>query len=126
MKHALATLLLVLGSSTLSAKEYFNAQFDDQGTRGIRIENSSVLPKIVYARFLIPGLDPEALRNSGTKYTVAPKSAITYYLPEGTRVVSTDGVYWDNPTPSTPEEKVITTIQADTVVTVSVKEFNFN
>ena len=126
MKHVVTTLLLVLGSSTLSAAEYFNSQFDRQDTSGIRIENTSLLPTTIYARFLIPGLDSKSLRNTGTKYTIGPKSAVTYYLPPGTDVVSTDGVYWDNPSPSTPEEKSVTSIQKNRIVTVPASEFDFD
>ena len=126
MRHFFPTLLLVLGSSILSANEYINTQFDDQDTSGIRIENTSFLPTTIYARFLIPGLDPRSLRNTGTKYTIGPKSAITYYLPPGTKVVSTDGVYWDNPTPSTPEEKTVTSVQKNKVITVLARDFDFD
>ena len=104
MRHPLL-LLLFLASQVSFAGSVVNKQFHDSSNEGITVYNESFYPITIYSRFLIPGLEPGALRNTGTKYTLNPRSEITYYLPSGTRVVATNGGYWDNPDPNFPDEK---------------------
>ena len=69
--------------------------------------------------------DEKEARNTGTKYTLLPKSTVTYYLPPGTSVIATDGVYWDNPDPSYPEERFILVTEANTLLEIAVDDLAF-
>ena len=107
MRFAWMAIVALLTLNAHSA-EYINSQFHDSESEGIVVANERLLPKTFYARFLIDGVEDEKeARNTGTKYTLLPKSTVTYYLPPGTSVIATDGVYWDNPDPSYPEERFI-------------------
>ena len=106
--------------------EYVNAQFHDSESEGFVVVNEGLLPKTFYARFLTDGMkDEKKARNTGTKYTLLPKSTITYYLPPGTSVIATDGVYWDNPEPSHPEERFILVTEADALLRITVDDLAF-
>ena len=106
--------------------EYVNAQFHDSESEGIVVANEGLLPKTFYARFLTDGVDDEKeARNTGTKYTLLPNSTVTYYLPPGTSVIATDGVYWDNPDPSYPEERFILVTEANTLLEITVDDLAF-
>ena len=124
MKYLPFVLLLCFGAANADYDKEVT-QFHDSIEEGIRVTNTSLLPKIIYARFLIPGLNEEELRNSGTKQTLYPQQDIVFYLPKGTQVVATDGVYWDNPEPTFPEEKSLVTIEEGSIIELSAKEFSF-
>ena len=118
-------LLLFLASQVSFAGSVVNQQFHDSSNEGITVYNESFYPVTIYSRFLIPGLQPEALRNTGTKYTVNPRSEITYYLPSGTRVVATNGVYWDSPDPNFPDEKELVKVASGSITKLPVRDFLF-
>lgn len=101
-----------------------NKQFHDSSNEGIPVYNESFYPITIYSRFLVPGLESEALRNTGTKYTVKPRSEITYYLPSGTRVVATDGVYWDSPDPNFPYEKELVKVVSGSITKLARETFS--
>lgn len=125
MRFAWAAMLVFLPLSGQSAK-YVNAQFHDSESEGIVVVNEGLLPKTFYARFLTDGAeDKKEARNTGTKYTLLPKSTVTYYLPPGTSVIATDGVYWDNPDPSYPEERLILVTEANTLLEITVDDLAF-
>ncbi len=125
MRFAWAAMLVFLPLSGQSA-EYVNAQFHDSESEGIVVVNEGLLPKTFYARFLTDGAeDKKEARNTGTKYTLLPKSTVTYYLPPGTSVIATDGVYWDNPDPSYPEERLILVTEANTLLEITVDDLAF-
>ena len=106
--------------------DYVNAQFHDSESEGFVVVNEGLLPKTFCARFLSDGVDDaKEARNTGTKYTLLPKSTITYYLPPGTSVIATDGVYWDNPEPSYPEERFILITEADALLRITVDDLAF-
>ena len=118
-------MLVLLPLSGHSA-EFVNAQFHDSESEGIVVANEGLLPKTFYARFLIDSVEDEKkARNTGTKYTLLPKSTVKYYLPPGTSVIATDGVYWDNPDPSYPEERFILVTEANTLVEIIVDDLAF-
>ena len=129
MKVMLSTTLLFLG---LLNANYVNADYDKEITQfhdsmeeGIRIKNNSLFSTVIYARFLIPGLNEKELRNSGTKQILYPRQEVVFFLPKGTKVVATDGVYWDNPKPNFPEEKLLVTIEEKNIIELSAKAFSF-
>ena len=124
MRHVFLIFLL-LASQVSCAGSVVNEQFHESSNEGITVYNESFYPITIYSRFLIPGLEPEALRNTGTKYTVKPRSKITYYLPSGTQVVATNGVYWDNPDPSYPDEKVLVQVASDSIIKLRARDFLF-
>ena len=116
--------ILALAISPLCAADTIvNRQFHSTSDEGITIVNRGLLPRTIFARFLIPGLAEDARRNTGTKYTINPQSEITYYLPAGTEVVATDGIYWDNPYPNFPDERAILTVTREKILRVSSDEF---
>lgn len=119
--------ILALAISPLCAADTIvNRQFHSTSDEGITIVNRGLLPRTIFARFLIPGLAEDARRNTGTKYTINPQSEITYYLPAGTEVVATDGIYWDNPYPNFPDERAILTVTRGKILRVSSDAFNFS
>lgn len=118
-------IFLYLASQLSFAGSIVNEQFHDSSNEGITVYNESFYPVTIYSRFLIPGLQPEALRNTGTKYTVNPRSEITYYLPSGTRVVATNGVYWDSPDPNFPDEKELVKVASGSITKLSARDFLF-
>ena len=118
-------IFLYLASQLSFAGSVVNEQFHDSSKEGITVYNESFYSVTIYSRFLIPGLQPEALRNTGTKYTVNPRSEITYYLPPGTRVVATNGVYWDSPDPNFPDEKELVKVASGSITKLSAKDFLF-
>ena len=124
MRYALLPFLY-LASQLSFAGSVVNEQFHHSSNEGITVYNESFYPVTIYSRFLIPGLESEALRNTGTKYTVNPRSEITYYLPSGTQVVATNGVYWDNPDPSYPDEKVLVQVASDSIIKLQARDFLF-
>jgi hypothetical protein len=124
MRHAFL-IFLFLASQVSFAGSVVNEQFHESSNEGITVYNESFYPITIYSRFLIPGLEPEALRNTGTKYTVYPRSEITYYLPSGARVVATNGAYWDSPDPSFPEEKELVKVVSGSITKLSAKAFLF-
>lgn len=124
MHFFLLTLLLVMSERSL-AESAINDQFHGSPSEGIRVYNDNLRPVTIYSRFLLPGLDQKALRNTGTKYTLKPGSDITYYLPAGTDVIATDGVYWDNPTPSSPEERHLVKVSSGSITKLSAQGFVF-
>ena len=118
-------LFLFLASQVSFAGSVVNEQFHDSSNEGITVYNESFYPVTIYSRFLLPGSKPEALRNTGTKYTVYPRSEITYYLPAGTRVVATNGVYWDNPDPNLPDEKELAKVVSGSITKLPARDFLF-
>ena len=118
-------LFLFLASQVSFTGSLVNEQFHDSSNEGITVYNESFYPVTIYSRFLIPGSKPEALRNTGTKYTVYPRSEITYYLPAGTRVVATNGVYWDNPDPNFPDEKELAKVVSGSITKLPARDFRF-
>jgi hypothetical protein len=118
-------MFLFLASQLSFAGSVVNEQFHDSSNEGITVYNESFYPVTIYSRFLIPGLQPKALRNTGTKYTVYPRSEITYYLPSGTRVVATNGVYWDSPDPNFPDEKELVKVASGSITKLSARDFIF-
>ena len=119
-------VLVVAVSLNANSAEYVNSQFHDSESEGIVVVNESLLSKTFYARFILDGEDDEReARNSGTKYTLWPKSTITYYLPPGTSVIATDGVYWDNPEPSYPEERFLLVTEANRLLEIAVGDLTF-
>ena len=125
MRFAWMAIVALLTLNAHSA-EYINSQFHDSESEGIVVANEGLLPKTFYARFLKDGVEDEKeARNTGTKYTLLPKSTVTYYLPPGTSVITTDGVYWDNPDPSYPEERFILVTEANTLVEITVDDLAF-
>jgi hypothetical protein len=87
MRFAWVAMVALLPLNAHSA-EYVNAQFHDSEPEGIVVANEGLLPKTFYARFLTDGVEDEKkARNTGTKYTLLPKSTVTYYLPPGTSVI---------------------------------------
>ena len=124
MRYALLPFLY-LASQLSFAGSVVNEQFHHSSNEGITVYNESFYPVTIYSRFLISGLESEALRNTGTKYTVNPRSEITYYLPSGTQVVATNGVYWDNPDPSYPDEKVLVQVASDSIIKLRARDFLF-
>jgi len=118
-------LVLALAISSFCAADItVNRQFHSASDEGITIVNNGLLPKTILARFLIPGLAEDARRNTGTKYTLNPQSEITYYLPAGTEVVATEGIYWDNPQPNFPDERFVLTVISGSITRVTTDEFN--
>ena len=116
--------ILALAISPLCAADTIvNRQFHSTSDEGITIVNRGLLPRTIFARFLIPGLAEDARRNTGTKYTINPQSEITFYLPAGTEVVATDGIYWDNPNPNFPDARAILTVTRGKILRVSSDEF---
>ena len=124
MRHAFL-LFLILAAQVSFAGSVVNEQFHDSSNEGITVYNESFYPITIYSRFLIPGLEPKALRNTGTKYTVNPRSEITYYLPSGTRVVATNGVYWDSPDPNFPDEKELVKVETGSITKLPARDFLF-
>ena len=124
MKYLLFVLLLFFGAANADYDKEVT-QFHDSIEEGLKVTNTSLLPKVIYARFLIPGLNEEELRNSGTRQTLYPNQEVVFYLPAGTRVVATDGIYWDNPQPTFPDEKLLVTIEEGSIIEMSAKEFSF-
>ena len=119
-------VLVVAVSLNADCAEYVNSQFHDSESEGIVVINEGLLPKTFYARFILESEDDEReARNSGTKYTLRPKSTITYYLPPDTSVIATDGVYWDNPEPSYPEERFILATEANRLLEIAVDDLAF-
>lgn len=118
-------LFLFLASQVSFAGSVVHEQFHESSNEGITVYNESFYPITIYSRFLIPGLEPEALRNTGTKYTVYPRSEITYYLPAGTLVVATNGVYWDNPDPNLPDEKELAKVVSGSITKLPARDFLF-
>ena len=119
-------VLVVAVSLNADCAEYVNSQFHDSESEGIVVINEGLLPKTFYARFILESEDDEReARNSGTKYTLRPKSTITYYLPPDTSVIATDGVYWDNPEPSYPEERFILATEANRLLEIAVGDLAF-
>jgi hypothetical protein len=119
-------VLVVAVSLNADCAEYVNSQFHDSESEGIVVLNEGLLPKTFYARFILESEDDEReARNSGTKYTLRPKSTITYYLPPDTSVIATDGVYWDNPEPSYPEERFILATEANRLLEIAVGDLAF-
>ena len=116
---------LFLASQVSFAGSVVNEQFHESSNEGITVYNESFYPITIYSRFLITGLESEALRNTGTKYTVYPRSEITYYLPAGTRVVATNGVYWDNPDPNFPDGKELAKVVSGSITKLPAKDFLF-
>ena len=120
-------LVLALAISSFCAADItVNRQFHSASDEGITIVNNGLLPKTILARFLIPGLAEDARRNTGTKYTLNPQSEITYYLPAGTEVVATEGIYWDNPEPNFPDERFVLTVTSGSITRVTTDEFSFS
>ena len=107
------------------ASSAVNRQFHVATTEGITIFNGGEVPVEIFSRSIIPGLPSKDLRNTGTRYTVMPKSDITYYLPAGTKVIATDGVYWDDPAPNDPDERIVLTVVEGDIAKVSATEFTF-
>ena len=124
MRHA-SLVFLYLASQVSFAGTVVNEQFHDSSNEGITVYNESFYPVTIYSRFLIPGLQPEALRNTGTKYTVSPRSEITYYLPSDTQVVATNGVYWDSPDPKFPDEKELVKVVSGSITRLPARDFLF-
>lgn len=124
MRHAFL-VFLYLASQVSFAGTVVNEQFHDSSNEGITVYNESFYPVTIYSRFLIPGLQPEALRNTGTKYTVSPRSEITYYLPSDTQVVATNGVYWDSPDPKFPDEKELVKVVSGSITRLPARDFLF-
>ena len=118
-------IVFYLVSQVSFAQTVLNKQFHDSSHEGITVYNESLYPITIYSRFLIPGLQPEALRNTGTKYTVNPRSEITYYLPSDTRVVATNGVYWDSPDPKFPDEKELVKVVSGSITKLRARDFLF-
>ena len=116
-------IFLYLASQLSFAGSVVNEQFHDSSNEGITVYNESFYPVTIYSRFLIPGLQPEALRNTGTKYTVSPRSEITYYLPSDTQVVATNGVYWDSPDPKFPYEKELVKVVSGSITRLPARDF---
>ena len=124
MRHAFL-VFLYLASQVSFAGTVVNEQFHDSSNEGITVYNESFYPVTIYSRFLIPGLQPEALRNTGTKFTVNPRSEITYYLPSDTQVVATNGVYWDSPDPKFPDEKELVKVVSGSITKLPARDFLF-
>ena len=124
MRHAFL-VFLYLASQVSFAGTVVNEQFHDSSNEGITVYNESFYPVTIYSRFLIPGLQPEALRNTGTKFTVNPRSEITYYLPSDTQVVATNGVYWDSPDPKFPDEKELVKVVSGSITRLPARDFLF-
>ena len=124
MRHA-SLVFLYLASQVSFAGTVVNEQFHDSSNEGITVYNESFYPVTIYSRFLIPGLQPEALRNTGTKFTVNPRSEITYYLPSDTQVVATNGVYWDSPDPKFPDEKELVKVVSGSITRLPARDFLF-
>ena len=118
--------LVVAFSLNADGAEYVNSQFHESESEGIVVVNEGLLPKTFYARFILDGeADEREARNSGTKYTLRPKSTITYYLPPGTSVIATDGVYWDNPEPSYPDQRFVLVTEANELLEIAVGDLAF-
>lgn len=124
MRHAFL-IFLFFASQVSFAGSVVNEQFHDSSNEGITVYNESFYPITIYSRFLIPGLQPKALRNTGTKYSVYPRSEITYYLPSGTRVVAANGVYWDSPDPNFPDEKELVKVVSGSITRLPARDFLF-
>ena len=124
MRHAFL-VFLYLASQVSFAGTVVNEQFHDSSNEGITVYNESFYPVTIYSRFLIPGLQPEALRNTGTKFTVNPRSEISYYLPSDTQVVATNGVYWDSPDPKFPDEKELVKVVSGSITRLPARDFLF-
>ena len=124
MRHAFL-IFLYLASQLSFAGSVVNEQFHESSNEGITVYNESFYPIPIYSLFLIPSLEPEALRNTGTKYTLYPRSEITYYLPSDTRVVATNGVYWDSPDPKFPDEKELVKVVSGSITKLSARDFLF-
>ena len=122
MRHAFL-VFLYLASQVSFAGTVVNEQFHDSSNEGITVYNESFYPVTIYSRFLIPGLQPEALRNTGTKFTLNPRSEITYYLPSDTQVVATNGVYWDSPDPKFPDEKELVKVVSGSITRLPARDF---
>ena len=123
MRSFIFTLALAI-SPLCAADTIVNRQFHSTSDEGITIVNRGLLPRTIFARFLIPGLAEDARRNTGTKYAINPQSEITYYLPAGTEVVATEGIYWDNPLPNFPDERFVLTVISGSITRVTADEFN--
>ncbi|MEP2735816.1 MAG: hypothetical protein ABJP34_05915 [Erythrobacter sp.] len=107
---AAATPVSVAAHSERDTGAKVNTQFLEErsGEESGRlvIRNTSILPRIVYARFQMP--DDPSNRNYGFYQTIAPLSSIAYDLPVGVRVFACDGKYWDN---YRPDEALAVTIE---------------
>ena len=124
MRYAFLIVLYLVSQLSFAAS-VVNEQFHDSSNEGITVYNESFYPVTIYSRFLIPGLQPEALRNTGTKFTLNPRSEITYYLPSDTQVVATNGVYWDSPDPKFPDEKELVKVVSGSITRLPVRDFLF-
>ena len=125
MRFAWISMVALLPLNAHSA-EYVNSQFHDSESEGVVVVNEGLLPTTFYARFIIDGKgNNRETRNTGTKYTLRPKSSITYYLPPGTSVIATDEVYWDNPEPSYPEERFVVATEANRLLEIAVGDLAF-
>lgn len=120
-----ALLLALSFAQTSVAESVVNREFHRSGNEGITVFNDGSLPVEIFSRFIIPGLSEKDRRNSGTRYTVMPNTDITYFLPAGTEVIATDGVYWDNPMPSAPQERALITVTSGAVTRIDASQFTF-
>lgn len=97
---ALASLTPVSAAARPTTQDvsYVNTQFvenDAEQERGrLVIENTSIFPRKVYARFELP--TQPGNRNNGFAQTIPPLSKVAYDLPLGVRVFACDGKYWDS------------------------------
>lgn len=98
-------------------------QFSQDRSAGLVISNNSGSSQTLYSRFIIPGQNAQQQRNSGTMQTLTPGQSITFYLPVGTQVIATDGIYWDNPHPSNPAEKFVTVIKENDIQFIASSHF---
>ena len=121
---ALAALTPVSAAAHSNAEKaaYVNTQFvaDDaeQESGRLLIENTSIFPRKVYARFQMPN-DPNN-RNYGFFQTIPPLTKIAYDLPLGVRVFACDGKYWDS---YRPDEALAVTITDAQTYRFSHSEF---
>ncbi|MEM7702683.1 MAG: hypothetical protein AAF251_12155 [Pseudomonadota bacterium] len=121
---ALASLTPVSAAAHSKAEKavYVNTQFVEsdaaQESGRLVIENTSVFPRKVYARFQMPN-DPNN-RNYGFFQTIPPLSKIAYDLPLGVRVFACDGKYWDD---YRPDEAYAVTIMEEATYRFTHREF---
>ena len=124
MKILLTALLLTtIGSCTIATKKI--TQFTENVNTGIVVTNTTKKKKTIYARFLIPGLRNADLRNSGTMQKLKPQQTVIIYLPTDTKIVATDGIYWDNPDPNYPKERHIATVKKNLLLELTASDFLF-
>ena len=90
--------------------------YDGDNLSTLTIQNWSIFPRRVYARFEYP-VDP-GNRNYGFIQTIPPGGEITYRAPAGTDIWACDGRYWEG---FQPKEKLMVTADGvrDYVYTVS-------